>query len=40
MAHKACLRLCMGISSEIKVMAIVIEKTTIVEVKATIAVPF
>ena len=42
MAHNACLRLSMGISSEIKVMAIVIEKTTILilEVKATIALPF
>ena len=29
-----------GFSSEIKVMAIVIEKTTILEVKATIALPF
>ena len=40
MAHNACLRLPMGIFSEIKVMAIVIEKTTILEVKATIALPF
>ena len=40
MAHNACLRLSMGISSEIKVMAIAIEKTTILEVKATIALPF
>ena len=40
MAHNACLRLSMGISSEIKVMAIVTEKTTILEVKATIALSF
>ena len=39
MAHNACLRLSMGISSVIRVMAIAIEKTTILEVKATIALP-